>query len=83
MTRIRSLKPGLQSVRPHPTSTDCYYQLVQESETSVLLHLSTFGSEERAISGKSSQSIQIDECVARQLVDILTQTFNFRSQSSK
>lgn len=74
MARIRSIASGTQSIRPHETEVDCFYSLVDNgSET--LLHLSTFGSDDRKTAPKSSQSIQIDEAIARQLVELLVSTF--------
>jgi hypothetical protein len=70
---IRRFIEGHQSVRPHPTEVDCYYQLL--GGASPRLHLSTFGSDHRQSAPKSSQSIQLDEQRARQLIDILERAF--------
>lgn len=73
MAVIRKFVAGTQKVRPHPTEVDCYYQVLPGANPRV--HLSTFGSEERASEPKSSQSIQIDEERARELVRILKRAF--------
>lgn len=74
MARVRSLEKGTQNVRPHPTTVDCHYQVVA-SEDGTLLHLSTFGSDDRASAMKSSQTLQLDEKVAGKLLNVLLATF--------
>lgn len=75
MARVRKLERGTQAVRPHSSEVDCYFQVVADVDGRPLLHLSTFGSDHRASAPKSSQSIQIDEEMARQLVALLVETF--------
>jgi hypothetical protein len=75
MARIRKIVRGNQSIRPHATEVDCYYSVVPASDGATLLHLTTFGSDYRMSKPKSSQSIQIDEMIARQLVELLLTTF--------
>lgn len=72
---MRKLERGTQDVRPHSSEVDCYFQLVEDKDGRPLLHLSTFGSDSRASAPKSSQSIQIDEEIARQLAALLVETF--------
>ncbi len=74
VARIRTLNEGHQNIRPHTSEVDCYYSIV-ESAGEPILHLSTFGSESRKTEPKSSQSIQIDEQIARELLDLLHRTF--------
>jgi len=75
MARIATLQPGKQSVGVHPTSVDCYFQTVTSTDGAVLLHLTSFGSDVRATPPKSSQSLQIDETIARELMELLRKTF--------
>jgi hypothetical protein len=75
MARVRKMEHGTQSIRPHKTEVDCFYNVVKSDDGTKLLHLSTFGSDDRASKPKSSQSIQIDGQIARQLVAILLETF--------
>lgn len=70
---IRNFLEGTQTVRPHPTEVQCYYQVLDEPERRV--HLSTFGSADRTSEPKSSQSLQLNEERARELVDILERIF--------
>ncbi|GAA1008930.1 hypothetical protein GCM10009551_091010 [Nocardiopsis tropica] len=79
MARIRALEPGSQTVRRHPTEVDCYYSVVTDGNGD-LLHLSTFGSDDRQSDPKSSQSIQLDEAAAGQLLDIIVKAFPTLSQ---
>ena len=74
MARIRSLSPTTQVVRPHSTEVDCEYVLLGEGRSRVL-HLSTFGSDQRESKRKSSQSFQIDLTIADELLDIIYSAF--------
>ena len=82
MARIRRFLVGKQTVGVHPSEVDCFHQLVPEVDGLRLLHLSTFGSGERS-APKSSQSIQIDETRARELLAILANTFPSLGLSSE
>lgn len=75
MARVRSLAKGTQAIRPHESVVDCFYDVVYQVDGTALLHLSTFGSDLRQSKPKSSQSIQIDEGIARELVALLEATF--------
>lgn len=75
MARVRSLARGTQAIQPHESEVDCFYNVIRQDDGSVLLHLSTFGSDVRQSKPKSSQSIQIDEDIARDLISLLEATF--------
>lgn len=75
MARLRNLEPGTQAVKVHPTEVDCFHQVVSTSDGTRLLHLSTFGSDDRRSGPKSSQSLQLDENSARELLAIIKTTF--------
>ena len=74
MARVRSISPSDQRVNAHPTEVDCEYTVVAEGGQR-LLHLSTFGSDNRASSRKSSQSLQFDVDRARELIQIIDKAF--------
>lgn len=75
MARVRSLAQGTQAIRPHESEVDCFYNVINEPDGTRLLHLSTFGSDHRQSKPKSSQSIQIDQAFAQELVALLQTTF--------
>lgn len=75
LARLTHFENGKQAVRPHPTEVTCYYQTLQGTDGETLLHLSTFGSELRKSNPKSSQSQQLNEAVARELVDLLRSVY--------
>lgn len=77
MARVRRLDKGRQSVTVHPTEVDYFYQVVRASDGELFLHLSTFGSDARQSGPKSSQSLQLSEEVARELVSVIRATFNY------
>lgn len=79
MARVRSLKPGMQAVRVHPTEVDCYYQTIVDPSGERILHLTTFGSDDRQSAPKSSQTIQLGTEAAQTLVKILMETFNIKT----
>ncbi|TDC38349.1 hypothetical protein E1211_07225 [Micromonospora sp. 15K316] len=74
MARVRSFGPSQQRVKAHPTEVDCEHVVIDDGSER-LLHLSTFGSDDRASERKSSQSIQLNSESARQLVEIIEQAF--------
>ncbi|WP_024794782.1 hypothetical protein [Tomitella biformata] len=75
MARIRSIAPGIQSIRAHDSEVDCFFNTVTDATGETLLHLSTFGSDHRRSAPKSSQSIQLDVAMASQLIEVLYETF--------
>lgn len=75
MARLRSFQTGSQDVRVHPSEVDCFHQIVTDEVGRRYLHLSTFGSDVRASNPKSSQSIQLDESTAQQLMRIIVEAF--------
>ena len=71
---MRSLSQGTQNVKVHPSEVDGFHQLIASGGVR-LLHFTTFGSDERQSAPKSSQSIQFDEEMAQQMVNVLRQAF--------
>ena len=56
------------------TTVKCGFS-VYDTEEGRLLQLDTYGSEDREIEGKTSQSIQLDERAAKRLVEIIVEAF--------
>lgn len=75
MARVRSLAQGNQAIRAHETEVDCFYNVLNQHDGTRLLHLTTFGSDYRQSRPKSSQSIQITEDIAGELISLLEATF--------
>ncbi|PWU59465.1 hypothetical protein DLE60_16285 [Micromonospora globispora] len=71
---MRSFGPSQQRVKVHPTEVDCEHAVIDDGSQR-LLHLSTFGSDDRASERKSSQSMQLDVEAARQLLEIIEGAF--------
>jgi hypothetical protein len=74
MALIRNFKerPGIRV--GWRSEVECGYTVGEHAETRVI-HLETYGSTERAIPGKVSQSLEIDEDAARELISILRAAF--------
>lgn len=70
MARVSRFLPSTQNLGLHKTEVECEYKIVVDGDVKVL-HLSTFGSEDRESHRKSSQSIQLDIEHARELIGIL------------
>ncbi|WP_457098970.1 hypothetical protein [Microbacterium sp. P5_E9] len=75
MARIARVLPGTQDVSPHKTFVDCYVQLVNDDSGEPLVHLSTFGSRDRASRPKSSQTMQFDRSTALQLARVFVHAY--------
>ena len=65
-------RPG--STAGFRSEVECGYRIVHDSART-LLHLETYGSSDRAIPGKVSQSLQLDRNGARQLRDLIDRAF--------
>ncbi|WP_252573560.1 hypothetical protein [Pseudarthrobacter cellobiosi] len=75
MAIIRSLEQGSSAVRINRTEVDCTYQVLEDETRGRVLHLATYGSDERRSEPKVSQVIQIDERQGRKLLKILQDLF--------
>jgi hypothetical protein len=75
MARIRSVSVGSQSVSRHPSEVDCFYQVISTELGETLIHLTTFGSDDRQSEKKSSQSLQLDANAAAELIAVFHDTF--------
>lgn len=76
MARIRELFGEDRTARAHPTEVDCGWQVVPDTDAGRLLQLNTYGSDDRQIAKKLSQTIQIDRRIAIELMTILRSTFD-------
>ena len=75
MARVTGFsKESVGKSRRHPTEVECGYSVVHASGQK-LLQLNTYGSQTRAVPGKLSQTLQLDEAQAQELVAIVEATF--------
>lgn len=75
MAIIRSLEPGRSAVRLNRTEVDCTYQVFEDETRGQILHLATYGSDDRLSAPKVSQVIQLDAAQGRKLLEILQELF--------
>ena len=75
MARIKIFEHGTQNIHLHKSEVTCFFQTVQSADGDRLIHLSTFGSEQRASGPKSSQSLQLARNEAEELVRLLREVF--------
>jgi len=74
MAVIREFFNDTRSSQVHPTEVDCGWQIVNRNGER-LVQLSTYGSDDRASVKKVSQTIQLDERGAAELLLILQRCF--------
>ncbi|MGW0246954.1 Shedu immune nuclease family protein [Nocardia goodfellowii] len=81
MARILRLEPNTQGIREHRVDKGvvCEHQVVASADGTPLLHLSTFGSKDRASKKKSSQSLQLDSKVGSELIRVIREAFGAES----
>ncbi|MBL8571191.1 MAG: hypothetical protein JNK84_19125 [Phreatobacter sp.] len=63
--------------RLHPTQVVAKVKTFGDASKSPIVQIDTMGSSEREIPGKLSQTIQLTEDSARQLFEILRETYRF------
>ncbi|MCC5971009.1 MAG: hypothetical protein JJU15_13770 [Pararhodobacter sp.] len=63
----------------HPTQVECRY-LIAESNGKKVLQLNTYGSADREIPDKLSQTLQFDERGAADLFSLLEREFGFSTK---
>lgn len=59
----------------HPTHVECGYLVFKDNRRGTVLQLDTYGSDTRQDRGKQSQTLQLDEDQAKELVKILNNAF--------
>jgi predicted HNH restriction endonuclease len=75
MALVTTLEPSSKDRQSVHRPTRCLYSIVEVSPGERFLQLDTFGSDDREIPEKVSQSIQFDRQAAGQLLQLLKQTF--------
>jgi len=79
MAIVRHLEEKQLDVEAAHTETECTYSIVQTKDGTRFLQVDTYGSSERKIAGKKSQSVRFAPEAVRQLVDIINAHFPDRS----
>lgn len=74
MARVKGFEEGGQELSLHKSEVICYFQTLASPDGTVL-HLSTFGSSDRQSKPKSSQSLQLDQVAAIELMEVLMNAF--------
>ncbi len=75
MAIITNLIQGHQNVQAHPTSVEGYVQILADEAGKPLVHVSTWGSENRTTPRKQSQVIQFNADSAAELVKYFAKAF--------
>lgn len=75
MAIIRNLVQGHQNVQAHPTYVEGYVQILNDDSGRPLVHVSTWGSDNRKTAKKQSQVIQFDENSAAELAKYFVRAF--------
>ncbi|MCC0003149.1 MAG: hypothetical protein H6871_09340 [Methylobacteriaceae bacterium] len=78
MAVIKSFRAVEPKGKRHPTEVDANIRVFGASDRAPILQIDTFGSADRQMQGKQSQTIQLDERAARQLFGILRDSFGFK-----
>lgn len=75
MARIEDLKQRTMDRNLVHSAVDCTYTVFTDDNGRKYLQLDTYGSHERKLKGKKSQTIQLGEKAARELLRILAREF--------
>lgn len=68
---------GGENYKRHRTEVKAHYKVFGGGANGPLFQISTFGSGDRAIPGKVSQTVQFDRAAAEELWRLLDQTYGF------
>jgi hypothetical protein len=75
MAKIRTLENSSQTIAPHRSQVDATFQFISDDNGEPIFHLSTYGSDDRKLGPKVSQTFQLDFKTARKLVSQLRYCF--------
>jgi len=75
MAIVRHLELQQLSVEAAHSETECTYSIVRDRAGAMYLQIDTYGSRERKIAGKKSQSIRFAPEAIRELKQILASQF--------
>ena len=60
-----------------PTEVIAYVKVFQTDDRTSIVQIDTYGSSEREMPNKQSQTLQLGRETAKQLYDLLNETYNF------
>ena len=75
MAIVRHLEERQLEVDASHTETECTYSIIQSKDGTRFLQVDTYGSSERKIAGKKSQSVRFAPEAIRELVQIIKAHF--------
>jgi hypothetical protein len=75
MAIVRHLEIAKLEIKTKHTETECTYSVVQGDDGHAYLQIDTYGSSDRKIAGKKSQSIRFAPEAIRELKEILARHF--------
>ena len=75
MASLRTLTQGTSDGSAHPTEVDAIWRVLQSDNGGRIFQLDTFGSDHRQSHPKVSQTFQINEARAGELLTALRATF--------
>ncbi len=62
-----------------PTQVTAYVKVFQTDDRNSIIQIDTYGSSDREMPNKQSQTLQLGREAAKQLYDLLSETYNFQS----
>lgn len=79
MAWVRDIESKLGDGRIQPTEVIAHLKIFETQEGTKILQLDTYGSSERAMPGKQSQTLQFGEESAFKLFKALQKTYDFKA----
>jgi hypothetical protein len=77
MAWVRSVERKEGEGRRQPTEVVAFVKVFETQDSSPIIQIDTFGSEDRKNPGKQSQTLQFGREAAKELFDLLKQTYKF------
>jgi len=75
MAIVRHLEEQVLQIEASHTETECTYSVVKDKDGKKYLQIDTYGSPDRKIEGKKSQSIRFSSVAIAELRDIIGRHF--------
>ena len=75
MALVNHIEPITLSVEAPHTAVDCTFAIIRDREGQKYLQLDTYGSAERKLTGKKSQSLRLSPEAVRELASIIAANY--------